>query len=200
LSLLVGKEGQVFFVDFRQLLKLDKIHPAFPEFAFPYGEKYDAIINGGGYSSFVNLPMTMPTIYDTPNRELLRNSGRWLSPDPAHASWNAYSYPTDPNTGIDPSGLDPCDSNPTECGDSVPGGDFPSDVYANPAPAVTRPLLSLLLGLLDALFGGGGSITGDAPGEVNAWNYMGESANYMVSWITEFVSFRATPLWPARAA
>jgi hypothetical protein len=119
--------------------------------------------------------------YSTPNREMAINAARWLSPDPAYASWNAYAYPTDPNTQIDPSGLDPCDSDPTECGDSVPGGDFPSDVYANPAPAATRPLLSLLSGLLDALFGGGGSVSGDAPGEINAWNYMGESANYMIA-------------------
>jgi hypothetical protein len=31
--------------------------------------------------------------------------GRWLSPDPAEAGWNAYAYATNPNSFVDPSGL-----------------------------------------------------------------------------------------------
>jgi uncharacterized protein RhaS with RHS repeats len=44
---------------------------------------------------------------DTPNREY--NSAaecRWLSPDPAGAGWNQYAYATNPNSMIDPTGLD----------------------------------------------------------------------------------------------
>jgi hypothetical protein len=43
--------------------------------------------------------------FDTPNRELSANQGRWLSPDPAGTGWNQYGYPTNPNSNIDPSGL-----------------------------------------------------------------------------------------------
>jgi RHS repeat-associated protein len=52
-------------------------------------------------------------LYDPPNREFDTSSGsRWLSPDPARASWNAYSYATNPNSFVDPLGLDP---HPTTC-------------------------------------------------------------------------------------
>lgn len=43
-------------------------------------------------------------MYDTPNREL-SVVGRWLSPDPAGTGWNQYSYPTNPNSATDPTGL-----------------------------------------------------------------------------------------------
>lgn len=45
-------------------------------------------------------------LWDTPNRELGAPS-RWLSPDPAQSGWNPYAYVTNPNSGIDPLGLDP---------------------------------------------------------------------------------------------
>lgn len=44
-------------------------------------------------------------LFDTPNRELAQSQGRWLTPDPARSGWNLYAYGTDPNTGVDPSGL-----------------------------------------------------------------------------------------------
>jgi RHS repeat-associated protein len=43
-------------------------------------------------------------LFDTPMRELNQSEGRWISPDPAGASWNAYAYPTNPNIATDPTG------------------------------------------------------------------------------------------------
>ena len=71
----------------------------------PYGEIYL------GFGSTANLNFTgdnqdlITGDFDTPNRELLPTEGRWLSPDPAHASWNAYSYSNNPLGQIDPNGL-----------------------------------------------------------------------------------------------
>jgi RHS repeat-associated protein len=78
----------------------------------PYGEVYQTTNQDNpflfaGTTSF----LLAGTLYDTPNRELSAVAGRWNSPDPVHASWNAYSYPTDPNRQNDPTGLDgqsPC--------------------------------------------------------------------------------------------
>jgi RHS repeat-associated protein len=71
----------------------------------PYGQRYDSF--GPVIPDYTgDLQDIFAGLYDTPNRELMSNAGRWLSPDPAHASWNAYAYPTDPNTQTDPSGLD----------------------------------------------------------------------------------------------
>ncbi len=73
----------------------------------PYGEMYQNF----GSTSSNELIFTGDTqdiavgIYDTPNRELNASQGRWLSPDPAGASWNAYAYGTNPNSVTDPSGL-----------------------------------------------------------------------------------------------
>lgn len=70
----------------------------------PYGETYDTF--GTPKQDFTgDFQDIFAGLFDTPNRELSINSSRWLSPDPAGASWNAYSYPADPNTAIDPSGL-----------------------------------------------------------------------------------------------
>jgi len=44
-------------------------------------------------------------LWDTPNRELAQAQGRWVSPDPAGASWNAYAYVTNPNIETDRTGL-----------------------------------------------------------------------------------------------
>src|SRR5215469_3515226 len=69
----------------------------------PYGEAYDSF--GTVKPDFTgDLSDITAGLFDTPNRELMQSSGRWLSPDPAHASWNAYSYPTNPNSSSDPSG------------------------------------------------------------------------------------------------
>lgn len=77
----------------------------------PYSESYDTF--GTLKQNFTgDLQDVFAGLFDTPNRELMQNSGRWLSPDPAHASWNAYSYPTNPNRMTDPSGLDPSKKDP----------------------------------------------------------------------------------------
>ena len=70
----------------------------------PYGELYDNF--GSGYVNFTgdNQDIVAGT-FDTPNRELNANQGRWISPDPSHSSWNAYAYSTNPLGSIDPSGL-----------------------------------------------------------------------------------------------
>ena len=75
----------------------------------PYGEIYDAF----GSTSIRQRDFTGDTqdilsgMYDTPNRELQGSQqGRWLSPDPAGSGWNQYAYVTNPNSQIDPSGLE----------------------------------------------------------------------------------------------
>ena len=69
----------------------------------PYGDEY--VRFGGIADTFAGiLRLTTQGLFDSPNRIIMGASGRWLSPDPAHASWNAYAYPTDPNTMTDPSG------------------------------------------------------------------------------------------------
>jgi len=80
----------------------------------PYGEVYQTTNQDNpflfaGTTSF----LLYGTLYDTPNRELSAVAGRWNSPDPAHASWNACSYPTDPNRETDPTGLD--GQSPSPC-------------------------------------------------------------------------------------
>jgi RHS repeat-associated protein len=71
----------------------------------PYGEKYATF--GTNPQNFTGDYQDMYAgLFDTLFREFDVASGsRWLSPDPAHASWNAYAYPTNPNSQIDPSGL-----------------------------------------------------------------------------------------------
>jgi YD repeat-containing protein len=79
----------------------------------PYGEKYATF--GSNPQNFTGDYQDLYAgLFDTPNREFDVASGsRWLSPDPAMASWNAYAYPTNPNSFIDPSGLRGC--NPRRC-------------------------------------------------------------------------------------
>jgi RHS repeat-associated protein len=72
----------------------------------PYGEDY-ASTGTGIVQEFAGMFTDHDTnvLFDTPNRQFDVSSGsRWLTPDPARASWNAYAYPTNPNTTIDPSG------------------------------------------------------------------------------------------------
>jgi RHS repeat-associated protein len=76
----------------------------------PYGEIYN---NFGSTNANENMftgdtqdiLATTDCCFDTPNRELSATQGRWLSPDPAGAGWNAYAYATNPNSFVDPSGL-----------------------------------------------------------------------------------------------
>jgi len=74
----------------------------------PYGEIYSNF----GSADKVNFTGDMQDLFsglsDTPNRELNNIQGRWISPDPAGSGWNAYAYGTDPNGGIDPTGLEMC--------------------------------------------------------------------------------------------
>jgi RHS repeat-associated protein len=82
--------------------------PSYDTAYAPYGETYDTF--GTPKQDFTGDFQDIFTgLFDTPNRELATNASRWLSPDPAGASWNAYAYPTDPNTQTDPTGL--CDAN-----------------------------------------------------------------------------------------
>ncbi len=72
----------------------------------PFGEIYLGF-GSSANSNFTGDNQDLITgDFDTPNRELLPTEGRWLSPDPARASWNAYSYSTKPLGETDPSGLD----------------------------------------------------------------------------------------------
>jgi RHS repeat-associated protein len=71
----------------------------------PFGETYNAF----GASNDVNFTGDNQDLvvgtFDTPNRELNPTQGRWISPDPSHSGWNAYSYTTNPLGETDPSGL-----------------------------------------------------------------------------------------------
>ena len=74
----------------------------------PYGEVYNKQATGASTPAQMFTGDTQDVIagiFDTPNRELNASQGRWLSPDPAGASWNQYAYPTNPNIFFDPSGL-----------------------------------------------------------------------------------------------
>jgi RHS repeat-associated protein len=71
----------------------------------PYGETY-LTFGSSPLDTFTgDASWLSPQVSDTPNREYRMGQGRWLSPDPAGAGWNAYAYGTDPNTQTDPSGL-----------------------------------------------------------------------------------------------
>ncbi len=74
----------------------------------PYGEKYDIFGSTAQNQTMFtgDTQDVLAGMYDTPNRELQgAQQGRWLSPDPAGSGWNQYAYSTNPNSGIDPSGL-----------------------------------------------------------------------------------------------
>jgi len=75
----------------------------------PYGEKYDIFGSTAQNQTMFtgDTQDVLAGIYDTPNRELQGSQqGRWLSPDPAGTGWNQYAYGTNPNSEIDPSGLE----------------------------------------------------------------------------------------------
>jgi len=71
----------------------------------PYGEVY------ADFGSTSDVDFTGDTqdivvgTFDTDNRELNATEGRWISPDSARAGWNLYAYSTNPNSAIDPRGL-----------------------------------------------------------------------------------------------
>jgi RHS repeat-associated protein len=72
----------------------------------PYGEMYAAYGYAGAdvFAGITGL-FDPGVLYDAPNREL-SIVGRWLSPDPAGSGWNQYAYPTNPNSFVDPLGLE----------------------------------------------------------------------------------------------
>jgi RHS repeat-associated protein len=89
----------------------------------PYGEDY-ASTGTGIVQEFAGMFTDHDTnvLFDTPNRQFDVSSGsRWLSPDPARASWNAYSYPTNPNSATDPTGLEQREQGANEFGNTYGG-------------------------------------------------------------------------------
>jgi RHS repeat-associated protein len=97
----------------------------------PYGENY-ALFGATGKLNFTGDRQDLFSgLYDTPNREFDTSSGsRWLSPDPARASWNAYAYPTNPNSFTDPTGLFPC--TPLICPPDPPVDPSPDPIDPGP--------------------------------------------------------------------
>jgi len=101
----------------------------------PYGEVYNKLATGAGVPAQMFTGDTqhiLTGIFDTPNRELNASQGRWLSPDPAGAGWNQYAYATNPNSFIDPSGLNralpgQCQEGNGMCADEGAGMD-PSSI------------------------------------------------------------------------
>src|SRR5271156_1423612 len=49
----------------------------------PFGEEYDPFDLTNGVNFTGDTQDTVAGLYDTPNRELHPNQGRWISPDPA---------------------------------------------------------------------------------------------------------------------
>jgi RHS repeat-associated protein len=78
--------------------------------------------------------------YDTLSRELNANQGRWISPDPAHSSWNAYAYTTNPLIITDSTGNGDDDEYELYFG----GFDFLSDqFFQTPIDNPNSPLCML---------------------------------------------------------
>lgn len=121
----------------------------------PYGEIYDWFGNiATEYQSFTGDTQDIVSgTMDTPNREYNSGTqGRWLSPDPAGVGINLYAYTTNPNSGVDPTGLNvargcfpPCDggnggltpsSGPFTMGDNWDGSAStdPWNTYKKSAP------------------------------------------------------------------
>jgi len=74
----------------------------------PFGEMYENFGSSGMLNFTGDTQDLFSGLFDTPNRELAPTQGRWLSPDPAGAGWNLYSYASNnPLVLTDPSGLSP---------------------------------------------------------------------------------------------
>ncbi|MGB7331015.1 MAG: RHS repeat-associated core domain-containing protein, partial [Terriglobales bacterium] len=86
----------------------------------PYGESYNNVGIAGDLNFTGDYQDLVAGTFDTPNRELNPTQGRWISPDPAHSGWNAYSYTTNPLGKTDPSGL--CDVGVCGVGDGYGEG------------------------------------------------------------------------------
>ncbi|MGB7331244.1 MAG: RHS repeat-associated core domain-containing protein [Terriglobales bacterium] len=86
----------------------------------PYGESYNNAGIAGDLNFTGDYQDLVAGTFDTPNRELNPTQGRWISPDPSHSGWNAYSYTTNPLGETDPSGL--CDVSVCGVGDGYGEG------------------------------------------------------------------------------
>jgi len=72
----------------------------------PYGETYATFGSATDDINFTGDNQDLVAgIFDTPNRELNPDQGRWLSPDPSSSGWNAYAYSDNPLGEVDPTGL-----------------------------------------------------------------------------------------------
>jgi RHS repeat-associated protein len=102
----------------------------------PYGEIYDIFGSTAQNEAMFtgDTQDILAGMYDTPNRELQGSQqGRWLSPDPARSGWNQYAYATNPNSFVDPSGLNMCATAAGHCdlGDTGVGGNgAPGDIFS----------------------------------------------------------------------
>jgi RHS repeat-associated protein len=118
---ILGEGGGAFYVH-RDWLGSSRIAQSIPssgngsvayDYAFaPYGEVYDTFgvpPSSAAYSFTADWEYVTGgggVLFDTPNRELNSIHGRWISTDPAGAGWNLYAYATNPNSEVDPTGLD----------------------------------------------------------------------------------------------
>jgi RHS repeat-associated protein len=88
---------------------------AFDRAFAPFGEMYDNFGVSSQLGFTGDTQDTIAGLFDTPNRELSPNQGRWISPDPSGMdaadssnpqSWNRYAYVlNNPLSNSDPTGL-----------------------------------------------------------------------------------------------
>ncbi len=85
-----------------RVIRLDQAYTPYGEIFANFGTAAGNLDVFAGTTSNFNTG----TQWDTPNRSLAY-FGRWLSPDPSGqgGQWNRYAYPTNPNSYVDPSGL-----------------------------------------------------------------------------------------------
>jgi RHS repeat-associated protein len=143
----------------------------------PFGEVYNKLATGAGVPGQMFTGDTQDVLsglFDTPNRELNASQGRWLSPDPAGAGWNLYAYSTNPNSRIDPSGLNDCECDyfwDDDSGDGGGGGGVGDggDGGGDPGAGIPgAPTPVSIPGFCDASCGGSGFSGGvDANGVPN---------------------------------
>lgn len=149
----------------------------------PYGEVYN-VLNSTNQNErmFTGLSQDILSgMWDTPNREL-SSVGRWLSPDPAGAGWNQYAYTTNPNTLVDPSGLNPTGLNCHMCNF---GGNDAKGSATNPEMGLFSSILTVGLAV-DSYFQEITQGPGSAGGTVPADLYTGLNPDGTVdtSWMT----------------
>ena len=153
----------------------------------PYGELY-ATFGSTAQNQNIFTGDTQDVVsgtYDTPNREL-SIVGRWINPDPAGAGWNQYAYATNPNTFIDPTGMNLCVGNIATC---FQGSGF----RGNPGPGQSAATGSdPFFGSASSPVGGDSNPSGEYTGtyEPSGWNG-GQQGN----WIPGVDSEPVASLW-----